>query len=282
MLCFSINFCKLEINSASASSFSKDWSIKNDDIYNYAIKNSIKLKEMLAQYSKNYADLTEENRENAFRNIYEEFLNENKKLNDYYSSKNYSLTDDYVKNYEEDYVILGSRFKESEGEVYFAPDYRILINTSGIPNQWKKWLELQQKYSTMRIEACREFSCEGESLSETQIEEAIIELENIEKQSRVIASICAEDYDYIPDTSLRFLDTYLVGNELYSHFDFWENKGLIFPNSKKSYEHFLAEHIDSRYYQIVKEYYNKLIRDKFKYTETTKEWLINEIEKYKY
>ena len=256
----------------------KDKKITKDVLLNNAKIHYSKFKEKQKEYSLNFWRMNKEEKDIAFKKLYADYLDKISNFEIYFTNyEGYETSDEYIKNYKKEFAKFGINFVYVEG-YNIIPDYQSLIKTLGIPKPWKDWLKLQENYVLQRLYICNNSACEGETLSVDELEQGIIDLENTEKLSKEIAAIKREDYNYIPDTSKEFLYTYLVGNELYSHFD----EGVankIYTSSKKSYEHFIENHKDSRYYPLVVKYYDKIKANSFKYSSKTQDWLIKEIEK---
>ena len=59
----------------------------------------------------------------------------------------------------------------------------------------------------------------------------------------------------------------------------YKSNNILNPEYKKSYETFLRKNPESIYYMLVKDYYQILKENNFKYTPAVKEWLDASIEK---
>ena len=254
--------------------------INKDNILNNANIHYAKFKKTQKEYSLNFWKMEENKKEEAFKKVYDDYLSKFSNFETYFANNGgYDLTYEYFESHKEDFKKLGINFISLEGSYEPIPDYTSLIKTFGIPKNWEKWLELQEKYTLQRLYACNDSVCEGESLSIEEIKQAIIDLDEIEKKSKTIASIKAENYDYIPDTSARFLNNYLIGNDLNWLFDY-DRTNKIYDSVKESYEDFIKNNKDSKYYGLINKYYDKLKKNNFRYSDKNKDWLYEQLEKF--
>jgi len=274
-----VQYLQYDKNSISSTSISQNNNNTKDILLNNATIHHSKFQEKQKEYIFKFWRMNKEGRDVAFKKLYDDYLDKINKFEIFYlNNGGYDITREYAENYKSKYKKLGINFIEIEGSYSIIPDYDCLIKTVGIPKNWKKWLELQEKYVLQRLYNCNESGCEGETLSIDEIEQAIIDLENIEKISKEIASIKAEDYNYIPNTSARFIYTYLLGSELYWLFDYGATYKL-YGKVQNSYKHFIENYKDSKYYPLIKKYYEKLKANKFNYSDNAHNWLIEEIKK---
>lgn len=257
-----------------------DTPVPTDLLRNRANTNFIKLRNAQKEYFLKSIRMNNREKEIAFKALYKQYLAYVQDLSSFCYEKNYVLSKDYVHTYKNYYAELGVAFISLEGAYEISFNYTPLIKTFNIPKVWKNWLELQQKYTLINQEQCNENTCKGSiMLNVKEMENAIVELENVEKQSKIIEEIKPEHFDYIPCTSLSLLNLYLVGNELSPHFDYFGERKL-YPDFKYSYEDYIKTHKNSKYYPLINSYYSKLKNQNFKYSDKTREWLLNEISKY--
>lgn len=234
---------------------------------------------------KNYKDAlnlseTEHDEEFAFRKLYTDYMEYYKETIQYYSENvKTPFNSEYVKKYNKEYLKYGVGFNLVEGNWDVEEDYSMLLETPEIPKVWIEWLKLQEKYVKKHRKTCiKRGGCEGTTMTIPEIEQAIIDLEKIEQKSEAIASIQSHKYDYIPYTSRELMDTYLMGNDLKPIFDWNEDDSQILnKKSKKSFEHFIKHHKNSKYWGIVNNYYNRLKQNNFIYSPYINGWLIDEL-----
>ena len=194
---------------------------------------------------------TKQDEEFAFKELYIEYINYYKEAVQYYIENVKTPFDyEYVKKHNKEYLEYGIGFNIVEGSWDIEEDYSMLLETPEIPKVWIEWLKLQEKYVKKHRKTCiKRGSCEGGTMTVSEIEQAIIDLEKMEQKSKAIASIQSHKYDYIPYTSRELIDTYLMGKDLVPIFD-WnpDDTRSLNKASKKSFEHFIKHHKNSKYW----------------------------------
>ena len=78
------------------------------------------------------------------------------------------------------------------------------------------------------------------------------------------------DIDGVNFTLNKYLDIYLMGLDNTPVFTIWDNK--MNPEFKSSYEKFLNENKDSKYYPMVEELYSKAKENNFNCDNKLREW----------
>lgn len=260
-----------------------------NDFLNYTQNRSADFKTQQAQYYKNSLKQTETEKEKAFQKLYKSYVAYYTDVMQYYNNHFGSdLNYEYVKKHEKEYLSCGVGFNVPEGTWGIEEDFTMLLNTDGIPQNWFDWLTLQEKYIFKHRKICKKAflkngeMCVGSTMTASEKEQAIADLGKIEEKSDVIASIKTQDYNFIPYTVNDLLHSYLLGNELQPIFCWNKNGQLkLQKESKKSFEHFLKHHKDSKYWTLVNEYYEKLKQDNFTDTHKATDWLFDELEKIK-
>ena len=227
---------------------------------------------------------TKQDEEFAFKELYIEYINYYKEAVQYYIENVKTPFDyEYVKKHNKEYLEYGIGFNIVEGSWDIEEDYSMLLETPEIPKVWIEWLKLQEKYVKKHRKTCiKRGSCEGGTMTVSEIEQAIIDLEKMEQKSKAIASIQSHKYDYIPYTSRELIDTYLMGKDLVPIFD-WnpDDTRSLNKASKKSFEHFIKHHKNSKYWGIVNWYYKALEQNKFLYLPYINGTLIDKLESMK-
>ena len=232
---------------------------------------------------------TETEREQAFKKLYANYINYYASIvRDYNKNVGIPFEKEYIKEHKDEYIMYGLGFNIPEGIWELEEDYTMLLNTPAIPEHWAEWLILQQKYIDRNRKTCtnyffrRSSICEGGTMTISQMEQAIVDLDKVEQKSKVIESIKPQNYDFIPYTSRELIDTYLMGNDLKPIFNWNKNQlGKLDKKSQKSFEHFIKKHKDSKYWDVVNEYYKKLKQNDFIYSAYINAWLIDELESMK-
>ena len=260
-----------------------------NDFLNYVQKNSADFKTKQSQYYDSSVNMTEAEKEIAFKKLYKSYIDYYSDVNQFYNNHFSSDLDyEYIKKHEKEYLSYGIGFNVPEGLWGTEKDFTLLLNTEGIPENWHNWLALQEKYIVKNRKICKKLflknsdMCVGTTMTISEIEQAIVDLGKIEEKSEVIASIKTQDYNFIPYTMNDLLHLYLLGNELQPIFEMNDNGEFILQKaSKKSFEHFLKYHKDSKYWNLVNEYYKRLKQDNFKDTNNATDWLFNKLEKMK-
>ena len=252
--------------------------VKKDLLYEKAENNFLEIQELQNSYTLKNFFKSNTDKEKAFLKLYEGYIKSYDNISQYSYKNDINISDQYAEQNKAQYKKIGLAFNKAEGTNYLVIDYSVLMKTIGIPRNWKEWLTIQQKNNEKRIKICMENGCEGESLTDQYVENAIIELEKIESKSGIIKSIQTKQYMYIPDTSKSLLWNYLMGSELSPRFDYMT--GELRPNLKNSYKHFIDNYAKSKYYKLINEYYSKLEKSNFKNSYANRDWLNKEIEKY--
>ena len=257
------------------------------EFLNIIRKNAADFEIKQSQYYKNSLDNAEGAKEVAFLKLYLDYFDYFKKNTQYYHAHpQLDINYEFAINNREECKKYGVGFNVSEGSWYITEDYNMLMNTKGIPQTWFEWLSLQQKYSLKHEEVCEKAfrkgrMCEGGTMTYKEMEQAIVDLENVEKQSDVISSIRTKDYSYIPYTSFNLLCDYLLGNDLRPVYDRDENwqYSKLKKEVQKSYSHFAKNHKNSRYWFIINGYYTKLKNNNFESSDDISLWVFDELQK---
>ncbi len=252
--------------------------VKKDLLYEKAENNFLEIQELQNSYTLKNFFKSNTDKEKAFLKLYEGYIKSYDNISQYSYKNDINISDQYAEQNKAQYKKIGLAFNKAEGTNYLVIDYSVLMKTIGIPRNWKEWLTIQQKNNEKRIKIRMGNGFEGESLTDQDVENAIIELEKIESKSGIIKSIQTKQYMYIPNTSKSLLWNYLMGSELSPRFDYMT--GELRPNLKISYKHFIDNYPKSKYYKLINEYYSKLEKSNFKNSYVNRDWLNKEIEKY--
>lgn len=231
------------------------------------------------EYAINSNDQNELQQEKSFKELYSDYLDYYKKASDYSTMPIFTIDEQYAKSNQHEYARIGLGFDVSVDSWYLVPDYTMLLDTPAIPKHWKDWLNLQQKYRIKHREKCIKAFEKGKiqdgcNMTMAELEKAITEFEEVEKQSGVISSVKSSDFLSVPYTSFDFICNYFYGDAFGTRFDTDDNDiSKLQNNAKKSYKHFIKNHRNSKYWPIIEQYYTMLKNDKFIKTEDTSLWL---------
>lgn len=215
-------------------------------------------KDFIEQDEKNFITNASFSKNNdlEFSKLQKKYIEAINNLNEKYYD-NIDPNDSYYKN---NWVkILGS-----EGSDYYEINYDYMIKKYGkylspANNIWLKHLS-----ETESIVDDAALTTDPDS-----IRKYIILLEQFLKEYPTFVS-----KNDVKDRIKGYLNVYLLGMDNSPIFDKWDSKKLN-PGFKASYEKFLSENKDSKYYQMVEEIYNKAKSNNFNWDENFDDWLMN-------
>ena len=176
------------------------------------------------------------------------------------NEKDYENIDSNDSYYKNNWVKL----LNSEGSYYYAINYNYLHQKYGkyLSPAYNLWLKHLSETGSIVEDA-------GLNISADKLREYIIFLDNFIKQNPNF--VLKHDVNNMLN---NYLMIYLEGMDNSPIFDKWDSKKLN-PEFKASYEKFLSENKDSKYYQMVEELYNKAKSNNFTWDENLDDWLMN-------
>lgn len=176
------------------------------------------------------------------------------------NEKDYENIDSNDSYYRNNWVKL----LNSEGSYYYAINYNYLHQKYGkyLSPAYNLWLKHLSETESIVEDA-------GLTISADKLREYIIFLDNFIKLNPNF--VLKND---VNDMLNNYLMIYLEGMDNSPIFDKWDSKKLN-PEFKASYEKFLSENKDSKYYQMVEELYNKAKSNNFTWDENFDDWLMN-------
>ena len=167
-------------------------------------------------------------------------------------------------NNKEIYEKSGIKIKEENCIYSFSEDWDYLYNaySGAISEEYGMWL----KYLANNFD----HTPEHKNYKASELKNNILFLEELLiKNPRFIA---AKDVD-------AELSQMLYKYMQHDNTNVYNSNNQLNPEYKKSYENFLRENTESIFYMLVKDYYQILKENNFKYTPPVKEWLDTSIEK---
>ena len=200
------------------------------------------------------------NNDILFNKLYNKYLDAINILNltGYYDNKDLSVY------YHNNWVKLIS----SEGSYYYGINYNYLINKYGqyLSKEYKEWLKHLSETEHLVEDACL-------NVKPDKLREYIVYLEDsITKNPDFLLN------NDIRDRIKSYLSIYLEGMDNSPVFDTWNTK-RINTDFKSSYEKFLTENTNSKYYPMVEELYNKAKENNFMWDENFHDWHMNNFHK---
>ena len=156
-----------------------------------------------------------------------------------------------------------------EGSYFYAVNSEYLLEKYGkyLSPAYNEWLKFIIKRESVMQDG-------GLMVPPDTLREYIISLEKFVAQYPDFVLI--EDAKDILDS---YLMTYLEGIDNSPIFDKWNTRKML-PEYKDSYEKFLAENMDSKYYPMVEELYNKSKENDFNWDRDFDAWLYEYHKKY--
>lgn len=249
--------------------------VANDDaIQKTAIKEEILKEEFLNPVQKYYKENLEQDETN--------FLNKAKKSKDNdlefskLQMKLIKATDVLNEKYIENIDINDPYYKNNwvkipfvEGSYFYAVNSEYLLNKYGkyLSEAYNEWLKFILKRESVMQDG-------GLAVPPNKLREYIIYLEKFTEQNPDFVLI-----DDAKDILESYLMTYLEGIDNSPIFDKWNTRKML-PEFKQSYEKFLSENKDSKYYSMVEELYNKSKENDFIWDRDFDAWLYEYHKKY--
>lgn len=213
--------------------------LKNDDLS----KNDL----VFYNFQKEFSKIIDEMNEKNVDNIFEEDAFESRIIKDnenLYNQMNVSILISEARYY----------FNENWGEL--QKNYGKYLSTTY--NNWLLYLERNKKI----------FEDAGLIIEVDKLRENITCLENILKDTNFVAK------DDVKETLKFMIGVYLTGIDNTPVFDY---ENILEPDFKNSYEKFITENQQSKYYSIVKQYYDTLKNNNFKKSDSIESWVRNQI-----
>ena len=204
---------------------------------------------------------TSKNNDLEFSKLQTKFIKATDVLNEKYI-ENIDINDSYYKN---NWV----KIPYVEGSYFYAVNSEYLLEKYGkyLSTSYKEWLKFIIKRETAMQDG-------GLNIPPDTLREYIIALEQFVANN--------PDFILIGDAK-DFLDSYLMiyleGIDNSPIFDKWNTKKIL-PEFKASYEKFLYENKDSKYYPMVEELYNKAKENNFAWDKDFDAWLYEYHKKY--
>ncbi|MBR6126166.1 hypothetical protein IKQ21_00615 [bacterium] len=220
-------------------------------------------KENLEQYEINFLNKAKNSKDNdlEFSKLQMKFIKATDVLNEKYA-ENIDIKDPYYKN---NWIKL----LNSEGSYYYIINYNYLYRKYGqyLSFAYKQLLNHHSETESIVEDA-------GLTISPDKLREYIIFLDNFIKQNPNF--VLKND---VNDMLNNYLMIYLVGIDNSPTFDKWNTRKML-PKYKASYEKFLSENKDSKYYPMVEELYNKAKANDFSWDRDFDAWLYEYHKKY--
>ena len=204
---------------------------------------------------------TSENNDLEFSKLHMKFNKAADILNEKYA-ENIDIHDAYYKN---NWVKLPC----VEGTYFYAVNSEYLLDNYGsyLSDAYKEWLSFILKRESVMQDG-------GLAVPPDKLREYIVFLEKFVEQY--------PDFVLISDAKVilnSYLMTYLEGLDNSPIFDKWNTRKML-PEFKESYEKFLSENKDSKYYPMVEEFYNKSKENNFSWDRNFNQWLYEYHKKY--
>ena len=220
-------------------------------------------KDNLEQDEINFLKLakTSENNDAEFNKLQTKLNKATDVLNEKYAD-NIDINDQY---YENNWVKLPC----VEGTYFYSVNSEYLLEKYGkyLSNAYNEWLKFNIKRENVMQDG-------GLTVPPDKLREYIIFLEKfVDKNPDFILIADAKDI------LNSYLMTYLEGIDNSPIFDKWNTRKMQ-PEFKSSYENFLSENKDSKYYPMVEELYNKSKENNFAWDRDFDAWLYEYHKKY--
>ena len=220
-------------------------------------------KENLEQDEINFLNKAKNSKENdsEFSKLQMKFIKATDVLNEKYT-ENIDINDPY---YKDNWVKLPC----VEGSYFYAVNSGYLQKKYGkyLSPAYNEWLKFILKRESVMQDG-------GLTVPPDTLREYIISLEKFIKQYPEFVLI-----DDAQDFLESYLMTYLEGIDNSPIFDKWNTQKML-PEFKSSYEKFLSENKDSKYYPMVEELYNKAKENDFTWDRDFDTWLYEYHKKY--
>ena len=247
----------------------------NDNVaQNAAVKDTVSKEESLNPAQKYYKDNIEQAEINflkrvgpskdndiEFSELQKKFIKATDILNEKYAD-NIDIDDLYYQN---SWVKLSC----VEGIYFYSVNSEYLIQKYGqyLSPAYNDWLKFTLKRENVMQDV-------GLIIPPDTLREYIISLEKFVEQYPEFVLILE-----VKDILDNYLMTYLEGIDNSPIFDKWNTRKML-PEFKASYEKFLTENKDSKYYSMVKELYNKSKANNFNWDRSFDTWLYEYHKKY--
>ncbi len=202
-----------------------------------------------------------ENNDLEFNKLQMKFIKATDTLNEKYSG-NIDTKDTYYQN---NWVKISC----IEGIYFYSVNSEYLQEKFGkyLSPAYNEWLKFTVKRETVMQDG-------GLSIPTDKLREYIIFLEKFTEQYPEFVLI-----NDVKDILESYLMTYLEGIDNSPIFDKWNTRKMK-PEFKTSYEKFLSENKDSKYYPMVEELYNKSRENDFTWDRDFDQWLYEYHKKY--
>ena len=196
------------------------------------------------------------NNDIRFNKLYEKYTEVTDNLNDNYFDK-INPNDKY---YKDNWV----KMTETEGCCYYSLNFKYLANKykNSISDAYYNWLIFLDETSEI---------IKGGGLMTTTdtLRKHIIFMENFIKNYPDFVRI-----DDVKSLESNYVFIYMFGLDNTPVFDKYDTK-KINPDYRESYENFLSENKDSKYYPMVKEFYQKVKKNNYLWDKTFDNWHLN-------
>ncbi len=182
------------------------------------------------------------------------------------------LNEKYAQNIDPDDVYYRNNWVKMlyiEGCYVYAVNYNYLLEKyrKYLSPSYNEWLKFIIKRESVMQDG-------GLTIPPDSLREYILFLEKFVEQNPNFVLI-----SNAKEVLKSYLITYLEGMDNSPIFDRW-NTGKIKPEFKESYEKFLSENKNSKYYPMVKELYNKAKSNNFTWNKDFDQWLNEYHKKY--
>ena len=242
----------------------QETSVENETIEKQSINPVQKYyKENLEQDEINFLNKAKNSRDNdsEFSKLQTKFIEATDVLNEKYA-ENIDTNDSYYKN---NWVKLSF----VEGTYFYAVNSEYMRDKYGkyLSPAYNEWLKFILKRESVMQDG-------GLMVPPDTLREYIIFLEKFVEQNPEFILI-----GDAKDILESYLMTYLEGIDNSPIFDKWNTRKML-PEFKTSYEKFLSENKDSKYYPMVEELYNKAKANDFNWDRDFDTWLYEYHKKY--
>ena len=196
-----------------------------------------------------------ENNDNLFMQLFITYIKVSERMNN--EVINELDLDDIDDNY---YKTSWVKIWAEEGNPYYDLNRQYLAKKyeKYISQAYCEWLNHLDKTAKLTNDA-------GLTIAPDELREYIIYLEKFKEKYPDFV-----DIDGVDLVIKGYLDVYLMGLDNTRVFIFWEKR--MNPEFKSSYEKFLSENKNSKYYPMVEELYNKAKENNFKYDDNIQKW----------
>ena len=274
---FGVGYCVFNIqrnNVSSSKNVQSEQISKKNIVQEMQVKEEIIKEEILNPAQKYYRDYLDKDVKNflAVAKISKENDVEFSKL----QTKLIKATDVLNEKYAENIDISDTYYQNSwvkipcvEGIYYYAvnSDYLLKMYGKYLSSAYKEWLEFILKRESVMQDG-------GLIVPPDTLREYIVYLEKFVERNPEFILV-----DDAKDILNSYLMTYLEGIDNSPIFDKWNTRKML-PEYKESYEKFLSENKESKYYPMVKELYVKSKSNDFIWDRNFDQWLYEYHKKY--